>query len=92
MDSLINMLNISIADAKELGSEVDYEFTNNFSDGESDGENNFEPVAYQWFNSDYRKGYLSGIAKRIGIECTPIYSVEMNKVFLSNCMAAVSKV
>jgi hypothetical protein len=90
MDSLINMLNISIADAKELGSEVDYDFTSNFSDGELDGENNFEPVAYQWFNSDYRKGYLSGIAKRIGIEYTPIYSVEMNKVFLSDCMA-VSK-
>jgi hypothetical protein len=87
------MLNISIADARELGSEVDYDLTSNFSDGELDGENNFEPVTYQWFNSDYRKGYLSGIAKRIGIdgiEHTPIYSIEMDKIFLSNCMA-VSK-
>jgi hypothetical protein len=87
MDSLINMLNISIADAKEFGAEVDYDFTSNFSDGESDGENNFEPVAYQWFNSDYRKGYLSGIAKRIGIEDAQIYGVEMNQVFLPSCVA-----
>lgn len=88
MDSLIDMLNISIADAKEFGQQVDYDFTSNFADGESDGENNFEPIAYQWFNSDYRKGYLSGIAKRIGIECTSIHSQEIDRVFLSNCMAA----
>jgi hypothetical protein len=86
MDSLIDMLNISIADVKELGQEVDYDFTSNFSDGESDGENNFEPIAYQWFNSDYRKGYLSGIAKRIGIEDAQIYGAEMNQVFLPSCV------
>jgi hypothetical protein len=98
MNSLINILNISIADAKELGQEFDYDyFTSNFADGESDGENNFEPVAYQWFNSDYRKGYLMGVAKRIGMECIEDtvnnnieMDVEMNKVFLSHCMA-VSK-
>ncbi|MGL6338225.1 MAG: hypothetical protein ACRC80_03695 [Waterburya sp.] len=97
MNSLINILNISIADAKELGQEFDYDFTSNFADGESDGENNFEPVAYQWFNSDYRKGYLMGVAKRIGMECiedtinnSVEMDVEMNKVFLSHCMA-VSK-
>ncbi|MEO0014220.1 MAG: hypothetical protein RLZZ535_2609 [Cyanobacteriota bacterium] len=87
MDSLIDMLNISIADAKEIGQEFDYDFTSNFSDGESDGENNFEPIAYQWFNSDYRKGYLSGIAKRIGMKDVSIYSVETNQVFLSSCVA-----
>jgi hypothetical protein len=97
MNSLINILNISIADAKELGQDFDYDFTSNFADGESDGENNFEPIAYQWFNSDYRKGYLMGVAKRIGMECiedkannSVEMDVEMNKVFLSHCMA-VSK-
>ena len=45
--------------------EIKYEFASNFSDGKSDGENNFEPIAHQWFNSDYRQGYLIGMAKRI---------------------------
>lgn len=94
MNSLINILNTSIADARELGQEFDYDFTSNFADGESDGENNFEPVAYQWFNSDYREGYLMGVAKRIGMECIEErvnndveMDVKMNKVFLSHCMA-----
>lgn len=80
MNFLLNLLNISVADVKEFEPEVDYEFTSNFSDGKSDGENNFEPIAYQWFNSDYRAGYLLGVAKRIGIEYALIYDVEMNKI------------
>jgi hypothetical protein len=87
MNRLRNPLNMSIAEAKELGQKVEYQFTSNFSDGKSDGENNFEPVAYQWFNSDYRQGYLLGIAKRIGIEYAVIYDVILNSVsveYLSN--------
>jgi hypothetical protein len=67
MNTSLNLLDISVAEAKELGQKVDYKFTkftSNFSDGKSDGENNFKPIACQWFNSDYRQGYLLGIAKR----------------------------
>ncbi len=80
MNSLTNLLDISMADAREFGEKVDYDFTSNFSDGKSDGENNFEPIAYQWFNADYRKGYLIGLARRIGLECAYVYSVEMDKI------------
>ena len=65
---------------KEIEVNLDYDFTSNFSDGKSDGENNFEPIAYQWFNSDYRQGYLAGVTKRIGIECGLTYGFELNKV------------
>jgi hypothetical protein len=68
MSSLINLLDISVTDAVELEQKINYNLTTNFSDGELDGINNFEPIAYQWFNSDYHKGYLVGIAKRIGTE------------------------
>ena len=70
---------------KEIKVNLDYDFTSNFSDGKSDGENNFEPIVYQWFNSDYRQGYLAGIARRIGVECAHIYGVKLNKVIFSNC-------
>lgn len=59
---------------------LDYEFTSNFADGKSDGENNFELIAYQWFNSDYRQGYLAGVARRISIECAHFYGVELSEV------------
>jgi len=65
---------------KEIEINLDYDFTSNFSDGRSDGENNFEPIAYQWFNSDYRQGYLIGVARRIGVECSLLYGVELKKV------------
>ena len=65
---------------KEIKVNLDYDFTSNFSDGRLDGENNFEPITYQWFNSDYRQGYLTGVARRIGVECAHIYGVELNKV------------
>ncbi|MGF1591161.1 MAG: hypothetical protein ACFCU7_18310 [Pleurocapsa sp.] len=80
MNSLTNLLSISMADARELGKQVDYDFSSNFSDGKSDGENNFEPIAYQWLNSDYRKGYLIGLARRIGIERAYIYGVEIAEI------------
>lgn len=62
--------------------EVDYNFTNDFTDGKLDGENNFEPIAYQWSNSDYRRGYLIGMAKRMGIEYTLIRGVNTSKVIV----------
>lgn len=103
MNLSVDLLNISIAQAKELVQEIDqksqvgdllnnnsylkeievnldYDFTSNFSDGRSDGENNFEPIAYQWFNSDYRQGYLAGVARRIGVECAFIYEVGLDKI------------
>lgn len=82
MTSLANVLNISVAEAREISSEKDYDLTSNFSDGQLDGENNFEPVLYQWFNSDYRRGYLIGVAKRIRVEDASICGVEMNKIAL----------
>jgi hypothetical protein len=54
----------------EIDTIDDYQFTSNFSDGICDGENNFKPITYQWFNSDYRRGYLVGVARRMGIKRT----------------------
>lgn len=68
MNSLTNFFDISVADAIELRQTANYNFTSNFSDGELDGFNNCKPIVYQWFNSDYRQGYLVGVAKRKGIE------------------------
>ena len=64
MNASKNLLDISVAEARKL-EKINCNFTSNFADGELDGENNFEPIAYQWFNSDYRQGYLRGMAKRI---------------------------
>ena len=38
---------------------------NTFADGEWDGLQQFEPTAHQWHTSRYRRGYLSGVAKRL---------------------------
>ena len=35
-----------------------------FSDGKYDGELNIEPEPYQWFDPNYRKGYLAGVTNR----------------------------
>ena len=48
------------------------EFSNNyqensrttFVDGEYDGYLDLEPEPYQWLSSNYRSGYLSGVAQR----------------------------
>ena len=64
MNASQNLLDISVAKARNF-EEINCNFTSNFADGVLDGENNFEPIAYQWFNSDYRQGYLRGMAKRI---------------------------
>ena len=80
MNLSIDLFDISIADAIELGQGANSDFSSNFSDGRSDGKNNFEPIAYQWFNSDYRRGYLTGVAIRIGIEYAQIYDVDSDKV------------
>ena len=82
MTSLASSLNISIAEAREISRETDCVFTSNFADGQLDGENNFKPVLYQWFNSDYRRGYLIGIAKRISVKNALICGVEINKIAL----------
>ena len=79
MNTLLGSFDISVTQVTESKQEESYEFTSNFFDGQSDAENNFEPVTYQWLNSDYRQGYLLGMAKRIGIECKLIYGVEMEK-------------
>ncbi len=81
MSPLTNLLNISIADVVKIEQQVDYKFTSNFSDGELDGKDNFEPIAYQWFNSDYRQGYLVGVAKRIGTEYAKVEAKYCVKLF-----------
>lgn len=80
MNLFTESFDLSVAEVKEIGREFEHNFTSNFADGESDGRNNFEPIAYQWFNSDYRRGYLAGVARRVGIEHALIYGVEMDKV------------
>ena len=35
-----------------------------FEDGKYDGELDFEPEPYQWFDPIYRKGYLAGVLIR----------------------------
>lgn len=82
MNTLLGSFDISVAQVRESRQEGNYDFTSNFFDGQSDAENNFEPITYQWLNSDYRKGYVLGMAKRIGIECALTYGVEMDKVIL----------
>jgi hypothetical protein len=96
MNSLTNPLDVLVVGVKEQiqhslsllkdtgisAQKIDCNFTNDFSDGKLDGENNFEPIAYQWLNSNYRKGYLIGMAKRIGIEYTLIHSVKTSKVIV----------
>ncbi len=82
---LVEQVKVSFSLRSDLGisaPQVDCNFTNDFSDGKLDGENNFEPIAYQWSNSDYRKGYLIGIAKRIGIEYTLIHNVKTSKIIV----------
>ncbi|MEM8832289.1 MAG: hypothetical protein AAGE96_23560 [Cyanobacteria bacterium P01_G01_bin.19] len=64
--------------------QIDCNFTSDFTDGKLDGENNFEPIAYQWENLEYRQGYLIGMAKRIGIEYTLIRGVNKSKVIVVN--------
>ena len=78
MNMPIEPLNILVADVEELRQKSNHDFASNFFDGQSDAENNFEPVTYQWFDSDYRKGYLLGMAKRIGIE----WASKPKKLFL----------
>ena len=77
-----NLFNISLAEIQKIVQDTECHFTSNFSDGFSDGENNFEPILDQWFNSDYRQGYLVGLAKRIGIEYALIYDQETKRVLL----------
>ena len=60
--------------------EIDCNFTNNFSDGKLDGENNFKPIAYQWSNLDYRKGYSIGMLKRMGLKYTLIHGAKTSKI------------
>lgn len=75
-----DLLNISLAEITRFLQETECSFTSNFSDGFSDGENNFEPIVYQWFNSDYRQGYLLAIAKRIGVEYALVYDIETKQI------------
>ncbi|MGD1920846.1 MAG: hypothetical protein ACFCAD_19365 [Pleurocapsa sp.] len=72
------------SDSGILAQEIDNNFTDDFTDGKLDGENNFEPIAYQWSSPEYRKGYLIGMAKRIGIEYTLIRGVNTSKVIVIN--------
>ena len=76
-------LNTDCTVANDLGissEKIDCDFTNDFSDGKLDGENNFKPIAYQWSNIDYRQGYLIGMMKRIGIEYTLIHGAKTSKI------------
>lgn len=75
----LDLFKISVADAIELESEGDRNSSTNFADGKSDGENNFEPIAYQWSNLDYRRGYWIGVINRIGIEDALVDGVETNE-------------
>ena len=75
--------NCIVADDPGMSSEkIDCNFTNNFSDGKLDGENNFKPIAYQWSDLDYRKGYLIGMLKRIGIEYALIHGAKTSKIIV----------
>ena len=38
---------------------------NTYFDGEWDGKQGFEPEAYQWFATPYRRGYLNGVEQRL---------------------------
>ena len=78
MNSSTNFLDISVAEVKQFES-INCYFTSNFADGKSDGENNFEPIVYQWYNSDYRRGYLLGMTKRIS-NSTQVSGIKADKV------------
>lgn len=42
----------------------EYQPNTTFLDGKYDGELDIEPQPYQWFNPNYRKGYLAGVTAR----------------------------
>ena len=78
MNSSTNLVGISVAKVKKF-EPIDCYFTSNFADGKSDGENNFEPILYQWYNSDYRRGYLLGMSKRIS-NYTQVNGIKVNNI------------
>ncbi|MGF1591160.1 MAG: hypothetical protein ACFCU7_18305 [Pleurocapsa sp.] len=59
MNSLINLLNISVADAIKFQLEVNYSRGTGFSDGEFGRQNELNPKADQWLSADYRYGFIT---------------------------------
>ncbi len=81
----LNQLEKSLTLNTDLGifaEQIDCNFTSDFTDGKLDGENNFEPIAYQWESLEYRQGYLIGMATRLGIKYTLIKGVRKSKVIV----------
>ena len=82
MNSLIDLFNIFRADAMKLELEENSSLVNSFSDGRLDGQNDFEPIADRWFNSDYRRDYWLEVLNRTDIKSALIYGIETDKVMI----------
>lgn len=65
MNSLIDLLNISVAKAIKFELEVNYSRGTSCSDGEFGGEHDTNPKADQWLSADYRYGFMTSNCKAI---------------------------
>ena len=59
MNSLIDLLNISVDMAIKFELEVNYSRGTSCSDGEFGREHDINPKADQWFSADYRYGFIT---------------------------------
>lgn len=60
MNVLLNLLNISVAEAVRFELEVNYSRGTSFSEGKFGRKNDLYPKADQWFSADYRYGFIAG--------------------------------
>lgn len=67
MNTLLNLLNISVADAVKFELEVNYSRGTSFSDGELGRQQDLYPKADQWFSADYRYGFINRRASTTAI-------------------------
>ncbi len=67
MNSLINLLNISVAEAIKFELEVNYSRGTGFSDGEFGRQHDLNPKADQWLSADYRYGFIAAKAATTAI-------------------------
>ncbi|MGD1920847.1 MAG: hypothetical protein ACFCAD_19370 [Pleurocapsa sp.] len=76
MNTSINLLNISVAEAIRLKLEVNYSRGTSFSDGEVGRQYELNPKADQLFSADYRYGFIA----------SKVYVYQKCKTYLNSCL------
>lgn len=59
MNTLLNLLKLSVAEAIKFELEVNYSRGTGFSDGKFGRQQDLYPKADQWFSADYRYGFIA---------------------------------